>query len=210
MLERDEEPVALVPLDGKTPVALGTRQGVVKRIAPEPVPAKDAWDVIALKDGDVVVGAAPAADDRELVFITSDAQLLHFPAAAVRPQGRTAGGMTGIKLGAGASVAAFFVVDAHADNHVVTISGSSDGLPGTQPGAAKVTPLAEYPGKGRATGGVRAHRFLKGEDALLTAWVGPAPARAASGAGQPVELPEANGRRDGSGTPLSTPVDGIG
>ncbi len=210
MLERDEEPVALLPLDGSTSVALGTRQGVVKRVAPEPTPAKDAWDVIALKDGDAVVGAAPAGDDRELVFVTSDAQLLHFPASVVRPQGRTAGGMTGIKLGAGASVAAFFVVDAQAENHVVTISGSSDGLPGTQPGAAKVTPLTEYPGKGRATGGVRAHRFLKGEDALLTAWVGPAPARAASGAGQPVELPEANGRRDGSGTPLSTPVDGIG
>ncbi|WP_291379055.1 DNA topoisomerase IV subunit A [Demequina sp.] len=210
MLERDEEPIALVPLDGQTSVALGTRQGVVKRIAPEPVPAKEAWDVIALRDGDAVVGAAPATDDLELVFVTSDAQLLHFPASAVRPQGRSAGGMTGVKVGAGAAVTGFFVVDSQAENHVVTISGPSDGLPGTQPGAAKVTPLSEYPGKGRATGGVRAHRFLKGEDVLLNAWVGPAPARAASGAGQPVELPDANGRRDGSGTPLTTPVDGIG
>lgn len=210
MLERNEEPVALVPLDGQTVVALGTRQGVVKRVAPEPTPGREAWDVISLKDGDAVVGAAPAPDHLELVLITSDAQLLHFPASAVRPQGRSAGGMTGIKLGAGTSVAAFHVVDPQVDNHVVTISGSSDGLPGTQPGAAKVTPFTEYPGKGRATGGVRAHRFLKGEDALLAAWVGPAPARAASGAGQPVELPEANGRRDGSGVPLSTPVDGIG
>ncbi len=210
MLARNEEPVALVPLDGETVVALATRQGVVKRVAPEPVPAKEAWDVISLKDGDAVVGAAPAGDDVELVLVTSDAQLLHFPASTVRPQGRSAGGMTGIKLSEDASVLAFCVVDVHADNHVVTISGSSDGLPGTQPGAAKVTPLTEYPGKGRATGGVRAHRFLKGEDALLIAWVGPAPARASSGAGQPVELPEANGRRDGSGIPLTTPVDGIG
>ena len=37
----------------------------------------------------------------------------------------------------------------------------------------KVTPFSEYPGKGRATGGVRAQRFLKGEDTLLVAWVGP-------------------------------------
>ena len=28
--------------------------------------------------------------------------------------------------------------------------------------------------KGRATGGVRAHRFLKGEDTLVFAWAGPA------------------------------------
>lgn len=210
MLERDEEAVALVPIDGETVVALGTRDGVVKRVAAEPAPHRDAWEIVSLKDGDAVVGAAPAGDDRELVFVTTDAQLLHFPATAVRPQGRSAGGMTGIKVGAGASVAAFFVVDAQADNHVVTISGSSDGLPGTQPGAAKVTPFSEYPGKGRATGGVRAHRFLKGEDTLLNAWVGPAPARAASGAGQPIDLPEANGRRDGSGVAMSTPVDGIG
>ncbi|HZJ40350.1 MAG TPA: DNA topoisomerase IV subunit A [Demequina sp.] len=210
MLARNEEPVALIPLDGETVMALGTRQGVVKRVAAEPVPAKDAWDVISLKDGDAVVGAAPAGDDLELVLVTSDAHLLHFPASTVRPQGRSAGGMTGINLSDAASVSAFFVVDVQADNHVVTISGSSTSLPGTQPGAAKVTPLTEYPGKGRATGGVRAHRFLKGEDALLIAWVGPAPARAASGAGQPVELPEANGRRDGSGSPLTTPVDGIG
>ncbi len=210
MLERDEEPVALVALDGETVVAMGTRDGIVKRLAAEPAPNRDAWEVISLKDGDAVVGAAPAADDRELVFITSDAQLLHFLASAVRPQGRSAGGMTGIKLGAGVSVSGFFVVDPAADNQVVTISGPSDGLPGTQPGAAKVTPFSEYPGKGRATGGVRAHRFLKGEDALLMSWVGPAPARASSGAGQPVDLPEASGRRDGSGVPLSTPVDGIG
>jgi len=93
---------------------------------------------------------------------------------------------------------------------VVTISGSSDGLPGTQPGAAKTTPLSEYPAKGRATGGVRAHRFLKGEDTLLVAWVGLSPARAAAGSGQPLTLPAEVGRRDGSGQALSAPVGGIG
>ena len=54
----------------------------------------------------------------------------------------------------------------------------------------KVTPFAEYPGKGRATGGVRCHRFLKGEDALVFAWAGTAPARAAAASGSPVDLPE--------------------
>ena len=36
-----------------------------------------------------------------------------------------------------------------------------------------MTPYAEYPAKGRATGGVRCHRFLKGEDLLVLAWAGP-------------------------------------
>ena len=85
-------------------------------------------------------------------------------------------------------------------------SGSSTALPGTEPGSVKVTPFTEYPAKGRATGGVRCHRFLKGEDALVFAWAGTAPARAAATSGAPVELPEANGRRDGSGVPGSQPI----
>jgi DNA gyrase subunit A len=69
-----------------------------------------------------------------------------------------------------------------------------------------VTPFGEYPRKGRATGGVRCHRFLKGEDALILAWAGAAPARAAAASGSPVDLPEATGRRDGSGTPPAQPI----
>ena len=76
----------------------------------------------------------------------------------------------------------------------------------TETGSAKVTALAEYPGKGRATGGVRAHRFLKGEDTLLIAAIGPAPVVAGAASGSPVELPSVRGRRDGSGTPVAQPV----
>jgi DNA gyrase subunit A len=95
------------------------------------------------------------------------------------------------------------------DNVVVTASGSSTALPGTEPGAVKVTPFGEYPGKGRATGGVRCHRFLKGEDTLVAAWAGDAPARAAAASGAPVDLPDATGRRDGSGTPGSQPIAAV-
>ena len=48
--------------------------------------------------------------------------------------------------------------------------------------------------------------FLKGEDTLVFAWAGPAPAMAAAASGAPVDLPEPTGRRDGSGTPGSQPV----
>ena len=89
---------------------------------------------------------------------------------------------------------------------VVTASGSATALPGTEPGAVKVTPFPEYPAKGRATGGVRCHRFLKGEDALVFAWAGAAPARAAAASGSPVDLPGPTGRRDGCGTPGSQPM----
>ncbi|MCW2818406.1 MAG: topoisomerase subunit, partial [Marmoricola sp.] len=89
---------------------------------------------------------------------------------------------------------------------VVSVSGASTALPGTETGSVKVTPFSEYPAKGRATGGVRCHRFLRGEDGLVFAWAGPAPALAAADSGSPIELPEAVVRRDGSGVPASQPV----
>jgi DNA gyrase subunit A len=89
---------------------------------------------------------------------------------------------------------------------VLTISGSSSALPGTEIGAVKVTPLREYPGKGRGTGGVRCHRLLKGEDSLLLAYIGAGPLRASASSGAPVELPPLDARRDGSGVPVAQPI----
>ena len=187
-------------------LALGTRQGVVKRVNPEYLSNRDDWDVISLKDGDEVVGAAELRTGQEsLCFVTSDAQLLHFSAASVRPQGRGGAGMAGIKLGQGARVVSFTVVDPE-ESVLVSVSGASSALPGTEPGSVKVTPFTEYPAKGRATGGVRCHRFLKGEDDLVFAWAGSAPGRAAADSGAPVELPEPVARRDGSGVPGSQPI----
>jgi DNA gyrase subunit A len=209
-LGKGEEPLTIVPIGPDAPVvALGTASGVVKRVTPD-APKSNDWDVISLKDGDSVVGAAVAdRDDLDLVFLTTDAQLLRFPAKSVRPQGRSAGGMAGIKLGGFGRAVFFGVVDPTREAIVVTSSGSSGALPGTEGGSLKVTPYAEYPAKGRATGGVRCHRFLKGEDTLVLAFAGNTPARAAAANGVPIELPPADGRRDGSGVPTDTVIGAI-
>ncbi|HEY5018762.1 MAG TPA: DNA topoisomerase IV subunit A, partial [Streptosporangiaceae bacterium] len=214
-----ETVVGLVAADGAgAGLALGTAQGVVKRVSPDYPQSASDFEVISLKDGDRVVGAVQLAEEgHDLVFLTSDAQLLRFTAGIVRPQGRAAGGMTGIRLSPRASVIWFGAVDpaspAASDSPgdgpggtggpggpggvpvVVTVAGSASALPGTTAATVKVTPYAEYPAKGRATGGVRCHRFLKGEDALVLAWAGAGPARGATEAGTPVELPPAEGRR---------------
>ena len=130
---------------------------------------------------------------------------MHFGAGGVRPQGRSGGGIAGIKLTGNARVVSFTAFRA-SDAVVVTVSGAASALPGTEAGSVKVTPFAEYPGKGRATGGVRCHRFLKGEDELVLGWAGPAPALAAAASGAPVDLPEPVARRDGSGIPGSQPI----
>ena len=214
-LDRDERVVALctVPSDGEPSVpglALGTAAGVVKRVHDAGPANKDSWDVVSLREGDRVVGAVELrSEDDELTFVTSDGQLLHFPASAVRPQGRAAGGMAGVRLAPGAEVVFFGAVAPSGESAVVTVSGSSAALPGTDAGSVKVTPFEEYPGKGRGTGGVRCHRFLRGEDVLLLAWVGPAPARAAAATGVALDLPPATGRRDGSGVPAGQPVAAV-
>jgi DNA gyrase subunit A len=221
-----ETVVALVAADADAAgagLALGTAQGVVKRVTPDYPQNAAEFEVITLKDGDRVIGAVQLADEEyELTFITSDAQLLRFPASSVRPQGRAAGGMAGIRLAPRAQVIWFGAVDPAAGVQdaasdgpasgpvVVTVAGAAGALPGTRAGTVKVTPFAEFPPKGRATGGVRCHRFLKGEDVLVLAWAGPGPARGATEAGTPVELPPAVGRRDGSGEQMRQPLAAVG
>jgi DNA gyrase subunit A len=206
-LEPGERVVCLTTLDESSPgLAIGTEMGVVKRVAPDYPANKEELEVIALKEGDVIVGAAELrTGEEDLVFITSDAQLLRYAASQVRPQGRQAGGMAGVKLGAGARVISFTAVDPAGEAVVFTRAGGSGTLDDSL-GTAKLTPFDQYPRKGRATGGVRCQRFLKGEDHLTMAWAGPAPARAASRTGAPAELPAPDPRRDGSGTPLAKTV----
>ncbi|MET7436229.1 DNA gyrase/topoisomerase IV subunit A [Streptomyces sp. NPDC004082] len=207
-LEADETVVCLMTLDESSPgLAIGTAQGVVKRVVPDYPSNKGELEVITLKDGDRIVGAVElSTGDEDLVFITDDAQLLRYQAAQVRPQGRPAGGMTGIKLTEGAKVISFTAVDPAADAVVFTVAGSRGTLDDSVQTTAKLTPFDQYPRKGRATGGVRCQRFLKGEDCLSLAWAGPAPARAAQKNGTPAELPEMDPRRDGSGVSLARTV----
>ncbi|SOC51420.1 DNA gyrase/topoisomerase IV subunit A [Ornithinimicrobium cerasi] len=207
-----EQALALCTLDPEGPgLALGTRQGVVKRVHPDYPGNKESFEVIALKEGDGVVGAVQLSTGEEtLVFVTSDAQLLHFPASVVRAQGRAGGGMAGVKLSTGATVVGFSAVDPSAENVVVTVSGPPGAAPGTDAGSVKVTDMWAYPAKGRATGGVRCHRFLRGEAVLTLGWAGAAPPLAASANGVPVDLPETNDKRDGSGVPAQGPIAAVG
>ena len=207
-----EEAVGLMSLDSDRPIVLATARGVVKRVTRADFPQRDDFEIISLRDGDYVIGAAVnTRDDDRIVLISAGAQLLHFAASGVRPQGRTAGGMAGINLRDGDRVIHVSVVPEAAihEARVVTIAGPSNALPGTVPGSAKVTPLEKYPGKGRATGGVRCHKFLKGEDSLFLASACVDP-RAVGAGGNPVELPDDDERYAGSGKALTGLVIAIG
>jgi len=206
LFDVDAAPLALMTFQDGPGLALGTRSGVVKRVKPDHL-NRDSWELIRLDAGDRLVGAVPlVTGEEELCFITSDAHLLRFSASKVRPQGRSGGGVAGVKLGEGANALAFGAVADVAAAYVVTVAGHGDALPGTQNGTIKVTALSLYPAKGRATGGVRCHRLLAGEDRLIAAWVSAGDPVACAASGSAVELPEPSERRDGSGQPGPQPL----
>ena len=206
--EGAEQVIALVRLDGE-PIALGTASGVVKRVSAGPWPNKPSFEIIALKPGDEVIGAAHAPEDSSLVFVSSDAQLLRFSAGVVRPQGAAAGGMAGISLAAGASAIAFAVADA-VTAVVATISHADGTIDGLEHGRGKLSALLDFPAKGRATGGLRAQTFGRGETGLRVAWIGPAPALAAAKDGAARPFPADLAKRDAGGTPLEGRIDAFG
>lgn len=160
-----ERVIAVLPWAGSATYAMGTAHGVVKRIV-GPFPDKDDVEIISLKDADELIGVATAEDDTKLVFISNEANLLVFPATSVRPQGFPAGGMSGMNLG---TTRAIYFGVSRGGEVVVTAANSSHSLGATDPGSHKLTPLAAFPEKGRATQGVRCQRFLKGENQLYFA-----------------------------------------
>lgn len=229
-LEGTETPICIVPIYTKPadlidqkPLTIATTLGTVKRVKLELSPHDRGgnvhlrFGVINLEPGDSVVGATFANDDDELIFISTDSSLLHFPASKVRPQGYSGGGMAGIKLDEGQHLLFFGSLsktDRGEDNYnnafVFTVAGDGTALPGTQNGFGKRTQFSLYPGKGRATGGVRSQKFLKGQNSLIFAYVGYGSVKANTSSGMPVEFPELDPRRDGSGKLLDSPITACG
>jgi DNA gyrase subunit A len=160
----------------------------------------DVFDVIGLTDGDEVVGVAWLHDAQDtLVFISSDGQVLRFDAGKVRPQGLSGGGMAGMSLGTDAQLVWFGAVrtddTTHGEPHVVVSTGTQ----------VKVTPLSEYPAKGRGTGGVATLRYLSGMNAAIqVAWAGARPV-GCTVSGDASALPEPDPRRGGSGVVSTGP-----
>ena len=224
-LEPGETAVGLAAVDAPgAGLALGTAGGVVKRVLPDYPQNREEFELIALRDGDRVVGAAQLSGRVRRAGVR---HLRRAAAALRRVLGAAAGpgrGRHGWRpAGRGASVVWFGAVDEAAASGspsgppgtyspavVVTVAGQGGVLPGTAAGSVKVTPLHEFPAKGRATGGVRCHRFLKDEEALVMAWAGPAPAVGATEDGSPVILPDPVGKRDGSGIALRRQLAFVG
>jgi DNA gyrase subunit A len=208
-LGKQNKLIGAFELSENTVIAMGTKFGVVKRLSSDFL-EKTEFEVISLKPGDCVVGAEVSSEKDNLIFVTDDAQLLRFDASLVRPQGRGAAGMAGIKLTDGAKAIYFTSIKVTKDTQVLTAANNSESLGAMDAGSAKITELAEFPAKGRATGGVRAQKFIRDENQLYFAYVGDSPILGSASAGKPLETPEYLAKRDASGTPLSATIVSAG
>ena len=172
-----------------TTVALVTAAGKVKRLDLDQTLKQS----MGLDPKDRLVAAFTVAPDSDLVFVSSAGQLLRCAADAVPVQGAGARGVAGMKLKNGAVVVAAAASDEA--GLVVTVAGTGVGA-----SSVKVTPLGRFPRTGRDGVGVRCHRLLAAETAVLHAWAGSQPL-ACTPAGKALPLPDVDDRRDASGTP---------
>jgi DNA gyrase subunit A len=179
-------------------LALGTAQGVVKRVTADYPSGKTEWEMIALRDDDSVVGAVELPHEQcDLVFVTSDAQLLRFGAEKVRPQGRAAGGMAGVNLAPGARV--ILVRRRRPDTSGRGVAqrrrhgrGDDRRPAGDADRDRQGHPVRRVPDEGPGDRRRPLPPVPQGEDTLLLAWAGPAPAIAAGANG--VAVPAARAR----------------
>ena len=138
---------------------------------------RDEFEIIALKDGDRVVGAVQLRQRGPGPGVHHQRR----PAAALPGVGRAPAGpqrrraWPGSGWPPGPARSGSAPSTRTAARRVRWWSpwpAATARCPGPAASSVKVSAYTEYPAKGRATGGVRCHRFLKGEDALVLAWAG--------------------------------------
>ena len=206
-LNKGEKLVTVFELTEGNEIFLGTQFGVVKRVSAD-YPNKSEFEIVTLKEGDCIVGAGLAAEATHLVFASREAQVLRFVASSVRAQGRAASGVAGISIAPSDSVI-YFGVATNQTSALITAANSSSALANTDSGSIKVSALVDFPVKGRATGGVRGHKFIRNEDQLYSASLVSEAAVACTHDGKPLELP-ALAKRDASGSPALAIFAGAG
>ena len=124
---------------------MATRRGKVKRLALSAFASVRPSGLIAitLADGDELRWARLTDGDCDCIMVTEKGQALRFSEDEIRPTGRTAAGVIGIRLKGDDRVTSMEIVEKGGDLLIITTGGYG-----------KRTPLAQYARKSRATLGI--------------------------------------------------------
>lgn len=147
-LEENERITAILPVreyeEGKY-VFMATANGTVKKTALTEYSRPRSNGIIAvnLNEGDQLIGVDITDGSSQIMLFSDDGKVVRFHEEQVRPMGRGATGVRGIKLRENGSVVSLIVPKS--DGAILTV---------TENGYGKRTSLAEYPEKSRATQGV--------------------------------------------------------
>ena len=127
-------------------VVMATAKGTVKKtpLSDFSRPREKGIIAVDLEPGDYLIGVAITAGESDVMLFSDAGKAVRFEEADVRPMGRAARGVRGMKLADEARVISMLVAD----------DESKSVLTATENGYGKRTPLAEYPRYGRGTQGV--------------------------------------------------------
>jgi DNA gyrase subunit A len=147
-LEEGEKVQAVLPVREYSEhlfVFFATRNGTVKKtpLTEYAYRLQRGKIAINLAEGDSLVGVALSDGTRDIMLFASNGKAVRFAGHTVRPMGRTATGVRGMKLAQGEEVVSLVVLD-----------GEGDILTASERGYGKRTPVEDYPRKGRGTQGV--------------------------------------------------------
>jgi DNA gyrase subunit A len=146
-LEEGEKINAMLPVkqfDEQHFVFMATSHGTVKKTPLTSFSRPRASGIIAvdLRDDDRLVGVALTDGTREILLCTNGGKAIRFNEQEVRPMGRDAAGVRGVKLAAEQRLIALLVLG---EGHILTAS---------ETGYGKLTPLEEFPAHSRGGQGV--------------------------------------------------------
>lgn len=147
-LEQNERITAILPVrkfDDGHYIFMATASGTVKKTSLKDFSRPRSSGIIAvnLNEGDELIGVDLTAGKNEVMLFSSSGKVVRFSEDVVRPMGRTAAGIRGIKLQTGDKVVSLIVLRDEGDILIVTKNGYG-----------KRTKHNEYPTKSRANRGV--------------------------------------------------------
>jgi DNA gyrase subunit A len=161
-LEEGEKISAVLPVkqfDEHHYVFMATSSGTVKKtpLAAFSRPRPSGIIAVDLRGDDHLVGVSLTDGNREIMLVTSGGKSIRFHEDEVRPMGREAAGVIGVRLGTGQRVISLLVLG---EGLVLTASES---------GYGKLTPLEEFPSHGRGAQGVIALQTTERNGATVAA-----------------------------------------
>ena len=146
-LEENERVNAVLPtrsFDADRFIFMATSNGTVKKTSLDAFsrPRANGIRAVDLRDGDRLVDVAITDGSQDIMLFASTGKATRFPESDVRPMGRTAAGVRGIKLPDDHQVIALLIV------------GEGQILTATENGYGKRTPITDFPLHGRGGQGV--------------------------------------------------------